>query len=241
MTPTFFRFSELNKNSINVEYQVHTTYTDGHASVAEILEAAEKCGLMSIAFTEHVRKTSTDWFLGFAENVRKEAEKFPSLTVYVGCETKALDYNGTLDVSDEILQQCDIVLGTVHSFPDGKGGYLDFGSLDPTSFAKIECELALGLLKNAPIHVLAHPGGMFSRKCGRPYPEPLYRKMLEASLKREIAIEINSSYLKDFEGFLNLCSEINPFVSIGSDVHHLEEVGKCRDILNQHSYKIFNG
>ena len=65
--------------------------------------------------------------------------------------------------------------------------------------------------------------------------------MLEASLKREIAIEINSSYLIDFEGFLNLCSEINPFVSIGSDVHRLEEVGKCRDILNQYSHKMING
>lgn len=240
MTPPFFRFSELNKSLINIEYQVHTTYTDGHASIEEIMETAEKRCLTSIAFTEHVRRSSTDWFLDFARKVRQEATRFPSLTVYVGCETKTLDYNGTLDVSDEILQQCDIVLGSVHSFPDGKGGYLDFGCLDPKSFAEIECELALGLLKNAPIHVLAHPGGMFARKCGLPYPEPLYRKMLEASLKRKVAVEINSSYLKNFEEFLNLCSEIDPYVSIGSDVHHLEEVGRCRDILNRHSNRFLD-
>ena len=54
--------------------------------------------------------------------------------------------------------------------------------------------------------------------------------MIEA-LKSETAVEINSSYLVDPEGFLRLCAEINPIVSIGSDVHKLEEMGRCRDML----------
>jgi putative hydrolase len=196
------------------------------------LETASERQLSSIAFTEHVRRTS-DWFTDFAKNVREKAQGYGNLQVYVGCEAKALDYNGLLDVSDQILAECDIVLGSVHSFPDGDGGYLDFGNLDPETFAEMECELALGLLKNAPIHVLAHPGGMYSRKLDRPFPERLFRRILEVSLERGIAVEINSSYLKDFQAFLKLCSEMNPYVSIGSDVHRLDEIGRCRDLLRE--------
>ena len=38
---------------------------------------------------------------------------------------------------------------------------------------------------------------------------------------------------RDVRGFLDLCADVNPYVSIGSDVHHLDELGRCRDTLLQ--------
>ena len=49
--------------------------------------------------------------------------------------------------------------------------------------------------------------------------------------RRGVAIEINSSYLVDVDAFLRLCQEVDPIVSIGSDAHKLEELGRCRDVL----------
>jgi putative hydrolase len=229
--PTFFRYHDLDRVALNVEYQIHTTQTDGEATVRDILAVARDKGLGAIAFTEHVRK-DTSWFPQFVEEISRARHDFPDLTIYVGCETKALDWQGSLDVSAAVLDACEVVLGSVHRFPDGNGGYSDFAVLTPGETAQIEFELSLGMLKHAPIDVLAHPGGMYQRRFGT-FPEHYFRELMLASLERNIAIEINSSYLADVEAFLRLCDEINPYISIGSDAHKLEELGRCRDMLRE--------
>lgn len=50
---------------------------------------------------------------------------------------------------------------------------------------------------------------------------------LHKSLERGIAVEINSSYLRDLPALLELCEEINPYVSVASDMHKLERLGEC--------------
>lgn len=227
--PVFSRFRELNSDALNVEYQVHTIQTDGEGTVEEILSFARERGIGALAFTEHVR-VATDWFPDFSSDIRERAAGFPEMKVFVGCETKAMDENGTLDISKEVLEASDIVLGSVHRFPDGKGGYLDFKTLSANETADIEFRLAMGMVRNAPIDVLAHPGGMYERRHGA-FHEKYFRDLMTATLERGIAIEINSSYLVDAGKFIQLCKEINPIVSIGSDAHKLEELGKCRDML----------
>jgi putative hydrolase len=229
--PRFVRYRELNAASINVEWQLHTNQTDGEATIADVLATAQQRKLASIAFTEHVRR-ETDWFSGFAREVRQAATGFPEIATFVGCETKAMDVQGTIDVSDAILTNCDVVLGVVHRFPDGKGGYLDFKSMPPLQVAELEYELSLGMIRNAPIDVLGHPGGMYQRRHGA-FPPDLFRAMMQATIERGIAIEINSSYLVDMPAFLQLCDDLNPYVSIGSDAHMLAEIGRCRDLLKE--------
>ncbi|WP_139793349.1 PHP domain-containing protein [Ensifer aridi] len=227
--PLFSRFRDLSREQLNVELQVHTSWTDGRATVLEVLQTASERGLAELAFTEHVRE-ETSWFPDFKDEILSAAPRFDNLRVYVGCETKAMDDNGSLDVSQSVLDACDIVLGVVHRLPDGKGGYLDFDKLSFEETAEIEFRLSMGMIKNAPIDVLAHPGGMSLRRHGR-FPEHYFRALMTATLERGIAIEINSSYLADMPAFLALCGEINPFVSIGSDAHKLSELGRCRDQL----------
>lgn len=224
------RYLELTADDLNVEYQIHTKQTDGQSTITEILETAQARGLEAIAFTEHVRKDTT-WFPGFAAGVRAAAQDYRNLVVYVGCEAKVLDTVGTLDISDEIRARCDIVLGSVHRFPAENGGYMDWDRLDNAAFARVEYELALGLLEFARIDVLAHPGGMFERRRKRSFPEAYLRNLMMVSARTAVAIEINTSYLRDVDGFLTLCTEVNPYVSVGSDAHTLEAIGQCRDVL----------
>jgi putative hydrolase len=228
----FVRFSELDEKAINIEHHVHTIRTDGHGTVEELLQMARQRGIRSIAFTEHVRR-DTGWFVEFADEVREAAARFPELSVLVGCEAKALDPYGGLDVSEEILAEADIILGSVHRIPDDTGGFRVLGSMDQTELAEQEYQFAVGLLRGAPIHVLAHPGGMSQRFHGS-FPTEHFRSLLEISRERDIAVEISSSYLRDPEGFLELCMKMDPRVSIGSDVHQVESVGHCRDLLRRH-------
>jgi len=228
-SPTFHRFNDLTITRANVEYQIHTSRTDGEATPTEIFQAARDRNVSAIAFTEHVRADSA-WFPDFVAEVERVSRMFPDVRVSIGCEAKALDYEGTLDASEDTIQLSDIVLGSVHRFPNGKGGYIPFASLSADELAHKECALSVGLLRAAPIDVLAHPGGMYQRRFG-PYPERLLREIMEVSLERGVAVEINSSYVEDLTSLLNLCSQINPYVSIGSDVHSLKDLGRCRDSL----------
>lgn len=228
----FIRFLDLTGEDINCDLHMHTTRTDGKADVKTILRLASERGLGRVAFTEHVRRDS-GWFEEFAREVRAESRAYPELRVLVGCEAKALNAGGLLDASEEILAECDIVLGSVHRFPDGKGGLLNFADLSRDELMETELQLALGLLENAPIDVLAHPGGMYMRK-HEDFPEEMMRRILARGVETQVAIEINSSYLRDIPAFLKLCAEYNPFVSIASDMHRPEHVGHCRDRLRSY-------
>ena len=226
---TFPRFRDLRWLDINCDLHVHTDRTDGKSDITVLMDSAVERGLKRIAFTEHARR-DTRWFHEFACEVRARQEGYPQLEVLVGCEVKAIDMQGGLDATDEILAESDIVLGSVHRFPNGRGEYIDFSTLSQEEHAQIELELALGLLRAAPIDVLAHPGGMYCRRYSD-FPSAMMREILEASLERGRAVEINTSYLQDLSTFLKLCTEINPYVSIGSDAHQYEQLGECRELL----------
>ncbi|MCF3641813.1 PHP domain-containing protein [Rhizobium sp. TRM95111] len=227
--PVFRRFSELTPRDVNVELQVHTSWTDGKATSREVLETARARGVGALAFTEHVRE-DTDWYPDFFREIDANRKQFSDMAVYIGVETKAMDEQGRLDLSESVLAAAEIVLGSVHRFPDDRGGYLDFKTLSAEETAEIEFRLSMGMIRNAPIDVLAHPGGMYQRRHGE-FPERYFREMMIATLERPVAIEINSSYLVNMARFIDLCREIDPIVSIGSDAHRLDEIGTCRDLL----------
>jgi putative hydrolase len=229
--PVFCRFSELSAATVNVEYQLHTTWTDGKASSREMLMAGRARSLGALAYTEHVRR-DTDWFGAFVDEIRTLAEEQSGMDIFVGSETKAMNESGELDISPEVLAASDIVLGVVHRFPAQDGSYLDFRDLSAEEIAEIEFRLSMGMIRNAPIDVLGHPGGMYQRRHGA-FPAHLLREMMLATRTRGIAIEINTSYLVDLPGFIALCAEIDPIVSIGSDAHRPEEMAQCRDRLLQ--------
>ncbi len=160
MKDKFKRFNDLSPKDFNVDYHIHTNQTDGLNTIDDIIKTARAYKISEIAFTEHVRK-NTRWFDTFADRVRESAKRYTDITVYVGCETKVLDKKGNLDVSDKILYRSDIVLGSVHRIPNGKGGFFDFAALTPQELADVELELSLRMLEKSPMDVLAHPGGCF--------------------------------------------------------------------------------
>ena len=195
------------------------------------MKVAADLKLGEIAFTDHIRRTST-YFSEFAEHVRSEREKTPEINVLLGFEAKAADENGTLDAPLVAIQEAEIRLGSVHRFPDDRGGLVKADQFSYDEAAEIEYRLALGLVRFAPIDVLAHPGGMCLRAFGK-FPDDKMTALMNATLERGIAIEINTSYTIDMDHFLRLCGDIDPIVSVGSDAHRLSELGTCRSALRK--------
>ena len=226
--PQFVRFSELAPAHINRDLQVHTVASDGEATISQMLQQAETLGLEEVAFTEHVRRTS-DYFSAFAADVRSHRAG-SRVYAYVGLEAKVLDEDGMLDAAPGVLAEAEVILGSVHRFPMGRERFVPAEQFGYVEAARRELTLSLGLLRYAPIHVLAHPGGMCYRAFGQ-FPEDYLGTLMAASLERGIAIEINSKYTTDLDPFLALCREVNPFISVGSDAHRLSELGTCRSAL----------
>ena len=231
--PRFVRVSEMSAAWINREMHLHTSYTDGQPTVAEVIARAEEVGLAEIVFTEHVRADS-DWFPAFAAEVRAAAAG-RAVRVLVGAEVRITDFDGSLDITPAQRRECDVILASVHRFPGPDGAPVEFSSVPRDTFAETELALALGFLRRGGADVLAHPGGMSQRHLGG-FPDAMYRMLARASLATGVAIEISASCVQDVAGFVTLLRDDDPLVSIGSDAHALAELGRCRDILRQHPW-----
>jgi putative hydrolase len=227
----FARVSELSPAWLNRDMHLHTSYTDGRPTVTEVIRRAEEIGLEEIAFTEHMRSDS-DWFHAFADDVRAAAAG-TAVRVLVGAEVRITDFDGSLDITPELRRECDVVLASVHRFPGPDGAPLDFARVPRDTFAETEFRLALGFLRRGGADVLAHPGGMSQRRIGG-FPDEMYRTLVRASVAAGVAIEISVAYLRDVGAFLALLRDDDPLVSIGSDAHTLDELGRCRDALREY-------
>ena len=98
------------------DYHTHTRYSDGSASVIEMVRVAKERGLKEIAITDHsvsktyrgLKKKNFERYRGEVESARAE------LPVLVGVESNVVSVDGHIDVDDEMRKKLDILLFGVH-------------------------------------------------------------------------------------------------------------------------------
>ena len=192
------------------DWHVHTNYTDGKSTIFEYCEQAEKNGLELIAFTEHVRRNLDYNFDDFVAEVYSAKDKF-DLEILVGCEAKVLDIKGTLDVSEEVLKECEVVLGAFHRFePIEKKAYL----------------IALkNMLSNPDVDIWAHPT-LFAKKNKFTLSTKDIRDISTLSLKYNVLIEKNMKYNVPDRVFREIASKAGCKFVNGSDAHQVNELLK---------------
>ncbi|MFN7806179.1 MAG: DNA polymerase/3'-5' exonuclease PolX [Planctomycetaceae bacterium] len=101
------------------DLHMHTTATDGAATIREMIEAAQARGLSYIAITDHSQRVSMANGLD-AKRLRKhwaEIEsirgEYPHIHVLKGIECDILE-DATLDLDDEVLAEAEWVLAVLH-------------------------------------------------------------------------------------------------------------------------------
>jgi DNA polymerase (family 10) len=138
----------IEQDDIRGDLHMHTTLSDGHASVEEMAEAARELGYDYIAITDH---SATH---GFGNDVQPDAllrrvEEIRSLSdigiqVLAGTETNVLP-DGSLDYADDVLEQLDWVIASLH-----------------TSFRlseKEQTERMLRAMEHPLVDLIGHPTG----------------------------------------------------------------------------------
>jgi len=130
--------------------QMHTTASDGTASVEEMAQAAKQLGYEYILITDHSKAVTIANGLDekrAVENIQRikaARKKVSGIKIWAGAEVDIMG-DGTLDYPDEILKQFDIVLVSVHSRMNMPG---------PEMTARL-----LKALANPYVRILGHPTG----------------------------------------------------------------------------------
>ncbi len=112
-------------------FHVHTTYSDGRATLREMLEAANQRGLSYVGISDHSKTAAYAGGLTEDRVASQRAEieslrgEFPAMRIFHGTECDILP-SGEMDYGPETLSQFDFVIASVHSqFKTPKGEMTD--------------------------------------------------------------------------------------------------------------------
>lgn len=187
-----------------IDLHIHSNFSDGKASVFEIAKKAKELGLKAIAIVDH----SIELSFGLDERKAKlrqiEIENARSLfgiKIYSSIEC-GINHHGEIFLPNFDF---DFIIASVHENTVDYYGRV------------IKC------IEKNDFEVLGHPlSDMFEFV----RDQKLEEKMLDTLEAYGIALEINSTHRCPPEDLLMSCADRRIVVSIGSDAHRLENVGK---------------
>ena len=200
----------VERDDIKGDLHMHTTWSDGVATVRRMVQAAAGRGYRYVAITDHSPSTGVVGGLDAARlraqaaEIARVQEDHPDIRILRGCEVDILP-DGTLDLDDEILSELDVVLASVHSVFDMTAARMT--------------DRIVRAMENPFVDVLCHPTG---RKLGRRGPYPVdVPEILRAARRLDVAVEVNGGPRRldlDHRG-LSLCGELGVSVVVSSDAH----------------------
>ncbi len=200
----------VNETDIRGVFHLHTTWSDGKNTLAEMVAEAQKLGLEYLGVSDHSKSAfyanglTNERVLEQKEEIALVQKKFPSVRIFHGIESDILA-DGSLDYSDKFLENFDFVIASVH-------GQMKMKKDDMTSRI---CA------------ALAHPAttwlGHWSGRLllGRPGFEFDVEKVLQCAAKYGKAIELNANpYRLDIDWrILPRALELGVEIGIHPDAH----------------------
>ncbi len=201
------------------DLHAHTRATDGHNTLREMAEDAGRHGLEYLAITEHSRRLTVAHGLD-PRQLRKQMQeidrlnqKLRGITLLKGIEVDILE-DGRLDLPDEVLAECDLVVGAVHS---------KFN----LSRAK-QTERILRAMEHPHFTILAHPSGRLL-ETREPYDVDMLRLIREAR-SRGCFLELNAhpERLDLLDVYCQMARDEGVLVAINSDAHSTQDFDNLR-------------
>lgn len=206
----------IEAEDVRGDIHVHSTWSDGRASLEEIAEQAGRMGLEYVVICDHSPALRITRGLDPAR-LEAQAEEIDAINargegayLLKGIEVDIL-LDGTLDLPDEVLERLDLVVASVHS-----------------GFDQSEADMTARLLRaieNPHVDVIGHPTG---RLLGRRSPYAVnIDALIERAAQTGTVLEINSSPERlDLNAtHARWASEAGVPLVLSTDAHGLEELG----------------
>jgi DNA polymerase (family X) len=105
---------------IKGDLHMHTTWSDGSASIEEMIKAAVDLGYAYMAISDHsgglgvARGLTVDRLRAQAKEIREVASRYPGIRVFTASEVD-IRADGSMDFPDDVLADLDLVIGSIHS------------------------------------------------------------------------------------------------------------------------------
>jgi DNA polymerase (family 10) len=201
------------------EVHMHTVETDGRCTIDEMAQAARQRGYQYIAITDHSKN------LAFANGlddkravehiarIRAANEQTEGITIMAGIEVDILA-DGTLDLSDAVLELMDVVVASVHSAFNQEPGQMT--------------DRLLRAIDNQNVSILGHPTGrLLLRRDAYQFDMDA---ILKAALKNKVAMELNAypDRLDLNDVHLRMARERGVKIVINTDAHHTSHFEKIK-------------
>jgi DNA polymerase (family 10) len=204
---------------IRGDLHMHTTETDGRATLEEMAEAARQRGYEYIAITDHSKSLAMTNGLDekrvveLARRVRDINRAGLGIRVFSGLECDILK-DGEMDLANDALAELDLVIGSVHSHMNQESG-----EMTDRLLRALECPY---------LRILGHPTGRILLHRD-PYPFDFDRVAAEA-VRRGVWLEINASPERlDLHGTLIRTARARGAkFTISTDAHHPKHLGSMR-------------
>ena len=172
----------IEQSDLRCDLHMHTDWSDGRGSIRQTVEAAASLGHEYIAITDHSASSrvanglTPERLLAQIQQVREINAEIDGMEVLAGSEVDILK-DGSLDFSDELLAQLDVVVASVHA-----------------GFSMSEVEMTdriIRAIENPYVTIIGHPTGRLLGQ--RPGYAINLEAVIDAAAAHRVALEINAA------------------------------------------------
>jgi len=209
----------LERSDIRGDLHVHTTWSDGKASVLEMATAARELGYEYLAICDHTRNVRVVPGLD-ADDLRRQGEEIAAVNeelapfrVLRGTEVD-IRADGTLDLPDDVLTELDWVQLSLHA-----------GQRQPRDELTRKVTEAM---RHPSVRALSHPKGRIINH--RPPNALDLERTFEVALETGVAVETNGLPDRlDLSGpEIRLAVEAGVPIVVSTDAHSVRGLGNMR-------------
>ena len=191
------------------DLHMHTTWSDGRASLDEMVAAARALGRKYIAICDHARRLKGELLEQQAAEIAAAKERADGITILRGVEVD-IRRDGSLDMEDDLLAGLDWVMASVHSGFDAPRDELTKRVLAALDHPHVDC--------------IGHPTG---RKLNRRQPydldfDTVFARAAETGTFLEINAQPDRLDLRDSHA--RAAAEAGVKIVISTDAHRVHEL-----------------
>ncbi|MEO5576521.1 MAG: DNA polymerase/3'-5' exonuclease PolX [Gaiellaceae bacterium] len=191
----------VERGDLRGDLHSHSTWSDGKASIEEMVLAARELGYEYLAMCDHSQRLRDGRLQAQWEQIDALNERLAPFRILKGIEVN-VRANGELDVADDLLAPLDWVMASVH-----------------TSFDKDPTERVLNAMRSPHVDCIGH---LTNRRIGVRRPSAVeVEQVVEAALATGTFLELNSQPdrldLRDANA--RLAGEAGVMLTISSDGH----------------------
>ena len=198
---------------------LHThTVASGHAynTIYEMARSASDRGLDLLGITDHGPAMKSGVPANYFNNFKMLPRELYGIKVIFGCELNILDYDGTIDLTQAMLEKQDLTVASIHK------PLYTIGSAAQNTNAYIKA------MQNPHIQIIGHPDD-------KDIPVD-YEELVCAAKEYHVLLEVNSESLNPrsarYEGaaannikMLEYCKKYGVSIVLDSDAHCEVDVG----------------